>query len=147
MYEPLMPHALDDDRALARCQLLAPTKEGPYLSRSTPRGAKRSVLHAALRRPRETGERYAPVPAWTLDMAWDGRHRPTISAEAWRLYTTAVDRAHRDGKPPFDATMARPAAALNTSQATARRRLTQLEAAGLIEATARPGGDSPSASS
>jgi hypothetical protein len=164
MYETLMPHGLDGGRAPAiarrrflaeragtsttalddaRRQLLAPTADGPYLSRSTPRGAKRSVLHAVLRRPRETGERYAPVPAWTLDMVWAGRRRPagTISAEAWRLYTAAVDRAHRNGKPrPFDATMARLAAALNASQATARRRLAELETAGLIEATARPGG-------
>ncbi|WP_242903718.1 winged helix-turn-helix domain-containing protein [Actinomadura terrae] len=164
MYETLMPHALNGTRAPAiarrsflaerantsttalddaRRQLLTPTQDGPYLSRSTPRGAKRSVLHAALRRPRETGERYAPVPAWTLDMVWAGRHRPagTISAEAWRLYTAAVDRAHRNGKPtPFDTTTARLAAALNTSQPTARRRLAELEAAGLIEATARPGG-------
>src|SRR4051794_24159311 len=79
MYETLMPHGLDGGRAPAiarrrflaeragtsttalddaRRQLLAPTADGPYLSRSTPRGAKRSVLHAALRRPRETGERY-----------------------------------------------------------------------------------------
>lgn len=164
MYETLMPHGLDGGRAPAiarrhflaeragtsttalddaRRQLLAPTTDGPYLSGSTPRGAKRSVLHAALRRPRETGEGYAPVPAWTLDMVWAGRRRPagTISAEAWRLYTAAVDRAHRNGKPrPFDATMARLAAAVNASQATARRPLAELETAGLIEATARPGG-------
>ncbi|WP_242884077.1 hypothetical protein [Actinomadura litoris] len=164
MYETLMPHGLDGDRAPAmarrrflaerantsttalddaRRQLLTLTENGPYLSRSTPRGAKRSVLHAALRRPRGTGDRYAPVPAWTLDMVWAGRRRPTgtISAEAWRLYTATVDRAHRNGKPtPFDTTTARLAAALNTSQPTARRRLAELETAGLIEATARPGG-------
>jgi hypothetical protein len=55
--------ALDD----ARRELLAAAPGGPYRSRSAPRGAKRSVRHAALRLPRETGEPFAPVPTWSLD--------------------------------------------------------------------------------
>ncbi len=100
MYETLMPHGLGGGRAAtlarrrflaeragtsttalddARRELLAPVPGGPYLSRSAPRGAKRSVKHAALRLSRETGECYAPVPAWTLDLV------PPIerSADLW----------------------------------------------------------------
>ncbi|WP_131738696.1 hypothetical protein [Actinomadura roseirufa] len=164
MYETLMPHGIGGGRAsaaarrrflaervgaststldAARRELLAPAPDGPYLSRSTPRGAKRSVLHAALRRPRETGERYAAVPAWTLDVVHAGRRRPpgTISPEAWRLHATVVDRAGRDGgRETFETTVARLGATLNASPATGRRRLAELEAAGLIEATERRGG-------
>lgn len=131
--------ALDD----ARRELLAPVPGGPYLSRSTPRGAMRSVKHAALRLPRETGEPFSPVPSWTLNLVWAGRRRPAgrISADAWRLYAACVDRASRAGGPrAFDATMRSLGAALHASPATGRRRLAELEAAGLIEVTERPGG-------
>lgn len=64
-----------------------------------------------------------------------------ISAEPWRLYAATVDRAHRDGKlRPFDATTSRLATVLNTSPATARRCLAELETTGLLEVTDRPGG-------
>jgi hypothetical protein len=83
--------ALDD----ARRELLAPAEGGPYLARSAPRGSKRSVKHAALKLPQETGEPYAAAPAWTLDRVWAGRRRPAerVSMDAWRLYGACVDRA------------------------------------------------------
>src|ERR671923_61553 len=78
--DPLLT-ALDE----ARRQLLAPSAGGAYLARSTPRGTKRSVHHAALRLPRDTGEGFAPVPVWTLDLVWAGRRPPAgrVSAEGW----------------------------------------------------------------
>ncbi|MCO6005579.1 hypothetical protein NE236_11365 [Actinoallomurus purpureus] len=81
--------ALDD----ARRDPLAPAAGGPYLSRSAPRGSKRSVKHACLRLPRETGEAFAPVPSWTLDLVWAGRRRPAgrVSPDAWRLCAACVD--------------------------------------------------------
>lgn len=159
MYETLMPHGLGDGRAEtvarrcflaeragtsttalddARRELFAPAPGGPYLSRSAPRGSKRSVKHATLRLSRETGERYVPVPAWTLDLVWTGRRRPAslISVDAWRLYASCVDRAHRVGRlKAFETTVGRLGTLLNISTATGRRRLAELETAGLLEVT------------
>jgi DNA-binding transcriptional ArsR family regulator len=163
-YETLMPHRLGGGRAPAfagrqfvacqagvsttalddaRRELLAPTSGGPFLSRSAPRGAKRSVEHMALRLPRKTGEGFAPVPSWTLDLVWAGRRRQEgrISPEAWRLYAACVDRACRKGRPQtFEATVARLGSKLQASQATRRRRLAELERAGLVEVTEQSGG-------
>lgn len=164
MYETLMPHGLGGGRAQAvarrryvaeragtstgalddaRRELLAAAPGGPYLSRSTPRGAKRSVKHAALRLPRETGEPFSPVPSWTLNLVWAGRRRPSgrVSPDVWRLYAACVDRACRTADPrAFDATVGRLGAALHASPDTGRRRLAELEAAGLVEVTERSGG-------
>jgi hypothetical protein len=130
MYETLMPHGLGGGRAAAarrryvaewagtstgaldeaRRELLAAVPGGPYLSRSTPRGAKRSVKHAVLQLPRETSEPFSPVPSWTLDLVWAGHRRPAgrLSPVAWRLYAACVDRACRTGGPrAFDATVGR----------------------------------------
>src|SRR5262249_32594280 len=58
-----------------------------------------------------------------------------------RLYAACVDRASRTGTPrAFDATVGRLGAVLHASSATGRRRLAELEAAGLVEVTERPGG-------
>lgn len=166
MYETLMPRRIKGGRAPAiarraflagragvsnttlddaRRQLLASTSEGAFLSRSAPRGSKRSVLHVVKRRPAETGERFAAVPAWTLDLVWAGRRRPRgmVSVEAWRLYAAAVDRAgrRRGGRSgPFDTTVGHLASLLGVSASTARRRLAEVEAAGLAEVTQRRGG-------
>ncbi|MEV5408610.1 hypothetical protein AB0K60_07205 [Thermopolyspora sp. NPDC052614] len=48
---------------------------GAWLSRSRPRGFQRSVLHSVLRLPGRTGEPYARVPNWTLDLVHGGRGR------------------------------------------------------------------------
>lgn len=114
MYETLMPRQIKGGRAPAiarraflaeragvstttlddaRRQLLAAAPEGSFLARSAPRGCKRSVLHVVRRRPADTGEHFAAVPAWTLDMAWASRRRPSgmVSTEAWRLYAAIID--------------------------------------------------------
>lgn len=164
MYETLMPHRLDGGRTPAfagrqfvadqagvsttalddaRRELLAPISDGPFLSRSAPPGFQRKVKHMALQLPRETGEAFAPVPSWTLNLVWAGRRRPAgrISPEAWKLYATCVDRACRNGQPrTFEATVAHLGAKLQASQTTGRRRLAELERAGLIEVTERSGG-------
>ncbi|TQM71177.1 regulatory GntR family protein [Actinomadura hallensis] len=130
---------LDD----ARRQLLAPVPEGAFLARSAPRGSKRSVLHVVKRRPADTGERFAAVPAWTLGVLWAGRRRPAgmVSAEAWRLYAAITDKAACGNRSSaVDMTVGRLGALFGVSSCTARRRLAELEAAGLVEVTQRQGG-------
>ncbi|WP_433463896.1 hypothetical protein [Spirillospora sp. CA-128828] len=164
MYETLMPRQIKGGRAPAiarraflaeragvstttlddaRRQLLARAPEGAFLARSAPRGCKRSVLHMVRRRPADTGERFAAVPAWTLDVVWAGRRRPPgmVSAEAWRLYASVLDKAARGNRSStVDATVGRLAARFGVSGCTGRRRLAELEAAGLVEITQREGG-------
>ncbi|RJL20182.1 hypothetical protein [Bailinhaonella thermotolerans] len=133
--------ALDD----VRRELLADLDgAGPYLARSAPRGRKRSVLHLALRLPRDTGEAWAPVPAWTLDLMWAGRRRPAgrVSPGAWRLYGVLVDRALRNGPVPrrLEETYARLGECLGVSPDTIRRRLRELETVGLAVVAGERGG-------
>ncbi|MET8146354.1 hypothetical protein ABZU32_39110 [Sphaerisporangium sp. NPDC005288] len=160
MYETLMPRALGGGRApsrarrvwvadalgvtergldAARRELLAAGEHGPWLSRSAPRGAKRSVLHLALQVPSQTGGTYAAVPAWTLALVRGGRHRPegTISPDAWRLY--ALGELTRRQRDAFEASVRFLAGLLDVSADTARRRVMELEAAGLWRVAERPG--------
>ncbi len=113
----------------ARVQLL---EVGPWLDREL-RGRKRSALHQALGRPRETGEPYAMVPAWTLDRLDAGTDRPegSVSPEVWRMYAVLCDRLDPHG---HDLTIARLAEWLGCSVDTARRRFHELEAAGWVQA-------------
>ncbi|MCO5999288.1 hypothetical protein [Actinoallomurus rhizosphaericola] len=101
--------AVDD----ARRELFANVAGGPFLSRSSNPGFKRSVKHVALRLPRDTREGYVAVPNWTRDLVWAGRRRPAgrISPGAWRHYAAALDKATRDKQAreavPFDTTIQR----------------------------------------
>ncbi|MFI0425105.1 hypothetical protein [Spongiactinospora sp. 9N601] len=134
--------ALDD----ARRELLADPGDGggPWLSRSSPKGAKRSVRHAVLRLPKDTRGIYAPVPAWTLDLIHAGRRRPggAISPAAWRLYGLLVLARPSDRRAdrPVTASVGWLGGLLHASPDTGRRRLRELETAGLAEVTERPGG-------
>jgi hypothetical protein len=167
MYETLMPRALGGGRAPAharrgwvaerfgtstraiddaRRELLArEASDGTvieaWLRRSSHPGRKRAVRHVALRLPRDTGQSYADVPAWTLSLVDAGRHRAegSVTPAAWRLYACGVDKIGRDGGT-FDATVGTLGELLNASPSTGRRRLRELETAGLFEVTAQPGG-------
>ena len=168
-YETLMPRALGGGRAPAyarrvwlankagvgtraiddaRRELLAEGDGGPWLRRSRIQGCKRASRHVALRLPRETGEPYVDVPAWTMDLVHAGRRRPegTISPDAWRLYLRALDKARvQQGaatERPFETTLAKMGGTLmgGASASTARRRLRELETVGLVEVAERPGG-------
>ncbi|MFD1541894.1 hypothetical protein [Nonomuraea guangzhouensis] len=121
MYETLMPRGLDGGRAPARArrcwvadalgvsektldgarrELLADVAGGPWLARSSPLGAKRAVRHAALRLPRDTGDSYVKVPAWTLDLlsaSCEAGRR--ISPSAWRLYALLLVNRGRADQP------------------------------------------------
>jgi hypothetical protein len=134
------PTAIDD----ARRQLLqTDAPGGAYLARSTPRGRQRTVQHMARRRPQETRQAYVAVPAWTRNLVWSGRHRPDgrISPGAWRQYAAVLDKATREGNSPrpVETTVQGLGKALTGSAWTGRRRLAELEAAGLVEVTERPG--------
>ncbi|MGN9789145.1 hypothetical protein ACTMTF_47685 [Nonomuraea sp. ZG12] len=162
MYETLMPRALGGAKAAAharRCwvaealgvsektldsarrELLADISGGPWLSRSKPRGAKRAVRHAVLRLPRETGESFARVPAWTLDLlsaSCDSGRR--ISPNAWRLYALVLLANQGRDDRPLETSVGYLGTLLQASPDTGRRRLRELERAGLTEVTARRGG-------
>ncbi|WP_162795719.1 hypothetical protein [Nonomuraea lactucae] len=162
MYETLMPRVLGGGRAPAfarRCwvaetlgvsektldgarrELLADGSGGPWLARSSPLGAKRAVRHAALRLPRETGEPYVAVPAWTLDLlsacGEPGRH---VSPSAWRTYALLLLVRQGGPEESLETSVAYLGSLLNASADTGRRRLRELERAGLVEVTARRGG-------
>ncbi|WP_146103774.1 hypothetical protein [Nonomuraea solani] len=84
----------------ARRQLLADDLGGPWLARFSPLGAKRAVRHAALRLPRETGDPFVQVPAWTLALlsaSSDSDQR--ISPAAWRLYALILAGRCAAGQP------------------------------------------------
>ncbi|MBB4706145.1 hypothetical protein [Sphaerisporangium siamense] len=161
MYETLMPRGLRGGRAPARArriwvgealgvtpksldaarrELLAAGECGPWLSRSAPRGAKRAVRHMALHVPAQTGEKFAAVPAWTLDLVHGGRHRPegTISPDAWRLY--GLGELERENAETFEASVRFLGKLLHASPDTGRRRAFELEASGLWQVAERPGG-------
>ncbi|TMR91489.1 hypothetical protein [Nonomuraea basaltis] len=161
MYETLMPRALGGGRAPAyarRCwvadalgvnektldgarrQLLADGPGGPWLARSSPLGAKRAVRHAALRLPRETGDPYVEVPAWTLDLlSASSESDQRISPAAWRLYALVLAN-QREADRPLETSVGHLGGMLGASADTGRRRLRELERAGLAEVTQRRGG-------
>ncbi|MFI9553173.1 hypothetical protein [Nonomuraea endophytica] len=125
----------------ARRQLLAAdVPGGPWLARSSPRGAKRAVRHAALRLPRASGEPYVAVPGWTLDLlsasVEAGRR---ISPAGWRLYALML-AASREADRPLETSVGYLGGLLGASPDTGRRRLRDLERAGLVEVTGRRGG-------
>lgn len=124
----------------ARRELLAEGDGGAWLHRSSPQGCKRATRHLALRRPQDTGAPFVRVPRWTRERVWLGRDRAAgqFSAAAWRLYALALRRTGPDGGT-FDASMSALGAMIRASGSTARRRLAELEAAGLAEVTERPG--------
>ncbi|MFF5325334.1 hypothetical protein ACFY2Y_16625 [Janibacter hoylei] len=124
----------------ARRELLAEGDGGAWLHRSSPQGCKRATRHLALRRPQDTGAPFVRVPRWTRERVWLGRDRTAgqYSAAAWRLYALALRRTGPDGGT-FDARMSALGAMIRASGSTARRRLAELEAAGLAEVTERPG--------
>ncbi|MFC4122743.1 hypothetical protein [Nonomuraea zeae] len=120
--------------------LLADDAGGPWLSRSSPLGAKRAVRHAALRLPRETGDPFVRVPAWTLDLlstSSDADQR--ISPAAWRLYALILASQRAAGQP-LETSVAHLGGMLGASADTGRRRLRELERAGQAEVTQRRGG-------
>jgi hypothetical protein len=124
----------------ARRELLAEGDGGAWLHRSSPQGCKRATRHLALRRPQDTGAPFVRVPRWTRERVWLGRDRTAgqYSAAAWRLYALALRRTGPDGGT-VDASMSALGAMIRASGSTARRRLAELEAAGLAEVTERPG--------
>jgi DNA-binding transcriptional ArsR family regulator len=132
--------AVDD----ARRQLLRDGAGGAYLARSSPRGRQKTVQHMARRRPKDTRAAFVPVPAWTRTLVWSGKRRPQgrISAGAWRLYAAMLDKALRNGEAPepFETTVETLGKVVGASPRTARRRLGELEAAGLVTVAERPGG-------
>lgn len=124
----------------ARRQLLADDSGEPWLARSSPLGAKRAVRHAALRLPRETGEPFVQVPAWTLDLlsaSSDADRR--ISPAAWRLYALILAGRRAVGQP-LETSVGHLGGMVGASADTGRRRLGELERAGLAEVTQRRGG-------
>jgi hypothetical protein len=126
----------------ARRELLADGAGGAWLSRSAPLGCKRAVRHLALRRPRESGQRYVRVPQWTRERVWAGRGTKgpgRVSPAAWRLYARLIARTG-DAGGLTDASVRELGALLWASPDTGRRRLAELEAAGLVAVTERPGG-------
>ncbi|WP_155350027.1 hypothetical protein [Acrocarpospora pleiomorpha] len=162
VYETLMPRKLGGGRAAARARrcwvgdalgvsektldrarrsLLADGAGGPWLARSAPLGAKRAVRHMALRLPRDTGEAHAAVPAWTLELispACDPGRR--ISPNVWRLYGLILLVHPSKADHPLETSNRHLGQLLNASADTGRRRLGDLERAGLVEVTERAGG-------
>ncbi|RVX39162.1 hypothetical protein EDD27_1509 [Nonomuraea polychroma] len=124
----------------ARRQLLADGASGPWLARSRPLGAKRAVRHAALQLPRETGDPYVEVPAWTLNLlSASSESDRRISPAAWRLYALVLAN-HKDADQPLETSVGHLGSLLDASADTGRRRLGELERAGLTEVTQRRGG-------
>ncbi|MFI6503724.1 hypothetical protein [Nonomuraea typhae] len=162
MYETLMPRALGGGRAPAyarRCWvaealgvnektldgarrelLAADVAGGPWLARSSPRGAKRAVRHMALRLPSKTREPHAAVPAWTLDLlSASGVSGRRICPAAWRLYALVLG-ACGEADELLETSVGHLGDLLGASADTGRRRLRELERAGLAEVTQRRGG-------
>ena len=162
-YESLMPRAMGGGRVAARArrcwvgdkyrigeravddarrELLADVDGGgPWLRRSAPQGSKRASRHMALRLPEQTRAGYAEVPSWTLELVDGSRRRQPgrISPDAWRLYARGVDRTGKDGGS-FETRVLDLGKWLDASPDTGRRRLHELERAGLFEVTERAGG-------
>ncbi|WP_424533730.1 hypothetical protein ACOZ38_25675 [Sphaerisporangium viridialbum] len=118
----------------ARRELL---EHGSWLKRVI-RGKKRSALHTALGRPQETRRPYAAVPAWSLNWIHAGVGRPDgkVSPDAWRTYAVLCDRLAPTG---HDLTIAKLSEWLGVSSGTARRRLHELEEAGMAVVGRTPG--------
>ncbi|RVX43931.1 hypothetical protein EDD27_6642 [Nonomuraea polychroma] len=106
-----------------------------------PVGAKRAVRHAALRLPRETGEPYVAVPAWTLDLLSNlSMSDRGISPAAWRLYALVLASHGGAVQQPLETSVGHLGGLLGASADTGRRRLRELERAGMAEVTQRCGG-------
>ncbi|MEU6721564.1 hypothetical protein ABZ897_59860 [Nonomuraea sp. NPDC046802] len=121
----------------------------------TGRGAKRTSWHYAARIPRVTDGCYVEVPAWWAKRAQaarkqaDGTTRPAsdyVRPDAWWLLVRIAEKAGRGrcldgGRGRPGVTVAYLAGLIGaTSGKTGQRRLAELEAAGLVDVAARPGG-------
>ncbi|MGI5293008.1 hypothetical protein ACQEVF_58195 [Nonomuraea polychroma] len=121
----------------ARTQLLNDHGDGPWLARQI-RGRKRAAWHWVLRHPRDTRERYAEAPTWTLDRIHIGTSRPagSVSPDVWRLF---VILCHRLDKAGHDLTLTKMAEWAGCSTSTVTRRLAELEAVRWVRIRRRTG--------